>query len=52
MILVITLAIVIGKIIQKFIPERLITLLGGIAFICFGIWELFFGILYKDVIKT
>jgi putative Ca2+/H+ antiporter (TMEM165/GDT1 family) len=45
-ILTIIIAMILGKIIERFCTERLINLLGGLLFIVFGIWELFFGILY------
>jgi putative Ca2+/H+ antiporter (TMEM165/GDT1 family) len=43
-------ALLLGRVIKKCCKERMIHLLGGIAFIAFGVWELFFGILYKDII--
>jgi putative Ca2+/H+ antiporter (TMEM165/GDT1 family) len=48
MTLCILLAVALGKVIEKIMTERLITLIGGCMFIGFGIWELFFGIIYAD----
>lgn len=44
----IVIAIVLGKFIERICKERLINILGGIAFIGFGFWELFAGIIYAD----
>ena len=41
-------ALLLGKIVERICCGRLVNLLGGILFIGFGIWELFFGILYSD----
>lgn len=41
-------AMLLGKIVERICCERLVNLLGGLLFIGFGIWELFFGILYTD----
>ncbi len=48
MILCILIAVAIGKVIEKIMTERLITLIGGFMFVGFGVWELCFGILYTD----
>ena len=50
-ILTIIIALLLGKIIERFIKERLLNIIGGILFVGFGIWELFFGILYADYFK-
>lgn len=47
-ILTIIIALILGKIVERFCTERLINIIGGILFIGFGIWELCFGILYID----
>jgi putative Ca2+/H+ antiporter (TMEM165/GDT1 family) len=47
-ILTIIIAMILGKIIERFCAERLVNLIGGLLFIGFGFWELFFGILYID----
>ena len=44
----IVVALALGKIVERICCERLVNLLGGILFIGFGIWELFFGILFTD----
>ena len=43
-------AMAVGKIIQKICSETLLGLIGGILFIIFGLYELFFKILYKDAL--
>lgn len=40
-----------GKIVQKFCTETVINLLGGVLFIAFGLYEVFFQILYPDAIS-
>jgi putative Ca2+/H+ antiporter (TMEM165/GDT1 family) len=51
-ILCILIAMLLGKIIERFCKERLINILGGIAFIAFGFWELFAGIIYADRLEN
>lgn len=47
--LTIVVALALGKLVEKCCTERLVTLIGGVLFILFGFWELFFGILFTDV---
>ena len=42
-------ALVLGKIVEKFCVERLISIVGGLLLYRFGLWGLFFGIMYTDV---
>ena len=43
-------AMIVGKIIQKVCTESVINLVGGLLFIVFGLYELFFKILYPDAL--
>jgi putative Ca2+/H+ antiporter (TMEM165/GDT1 family) len=43
-------ALVLGKVIQKVCTEHLINVLGGCLFIIFGLYELFFKVLYPNVL--
>ena len=45
-----TMALLLGKVFGKCCKERLINIVGGLLFLFFGFWELFFGILYPDII--
>lgn len=46
-----TVALLLGKVFGKLCKERLINVVGGMLFIFFGFWELFFGILYPDIVE-
>ncbi len=47
-IITIGIALVIEKIVERFLTERLINIIGGIMFICFAFWELYYGVLKND----
>lgn len=42
-------ALFLGKVFGNCCKERLINIVGGLLFVLFGLWELFFGILYPDI---
>jgi len=48
--LCILIALVLGKVVQRCCTESMVNLIGGVLFLCFGVYELFFGILYPDAL--
>lgn len=47
-ILCILLALILGKVLKELVPDRIITLAGGVLFILFGIYQLVIMLAYKE----